>query len=67
MRSGLPQDLRKLVLDVVVSSKDLDNIFFLSASYFKYVYSVNSENMLYGNFHLKTSKMHFYALRAQLN
>lgn len=46
MRSGLPQVLSKLVLNVVACSKDLDNIFLTNASYFTYVYPKNSENMI---------------------
>lgn len=44
MKSGRPQGLSKLVLNVVACSTDLHNIFLLNASYFKYVYLVNSEN-----------------------
>lgn len=46
MRSGLPQVLSKLVLNVVACSKDLDSIFLTNASYFTYVYPKNSENMM---------------------
>lgn len=46
MRSGLPQVLSKLVLNVVACSKDLDNILLTNASYFTYVYPKNSENMM---------------------